>query len=93
MNKYEIMFIVKSSLESDTLNKITEDLKKTFADKKLEFKDMGQKRFAYPIKKDINGYYYLINVLATANEIEDFKHKVLINEDVIRHLIIKLDEE
>ncbi len=93
MNKYEIMFIVKSSLESDTLNKITDDLKKTFADKKLEFKDMGQKRFAYPIKKDINGYYYLINVLATANEIEDFKHKVLINEDVIRHLIIKLDEE
>jgi small subunit ribosomal protein S6 len=93
MNKYEIMFIVKSSLESDTLNKITDDLKKTFADKKLEFKDMGQKRFAYPIKKDINGYYYLINVLATANEIEDFKHKVLINEDIIRHLIIKLDEE
>ena len=93
MNKYEIMLIVKSSLESDTLNKITEDLKKTFADKKLEFKDMGQKRFAYPIKKDINGYYYLINVLATANEIENFKHKVLINEDIIRHLIIKLDEE
>lgn len=93
MNKYEIMFIVKSSLESDALNKITEDLKQTFADKKLEFKDMGQKRFAYPIKKDINGYYFLINVLATANEIEDFKHKVLVNEDVIRHLIVKLDEE
>jgi small subunit ribosomal protein S6 len=93
MNKYEIMFIVKSSLESDALKKITEELKKVFSDKKLEFKDMGQKRFAYPIKKELSGYYYLITTEATPEEVESFKHKVLINEDVIRHLIIKLDEE
>ncbi len=93
MRKYEIMFIVKSNLESESLNKITDDLKKTFKDKKLEFKDMGQKRFAYPIKKEVNGYYYLITVEATAEEIENFRHKVLVNEDIIRHLIINLDEE
>ena len=54
---------------------------------------MGQKRLSYPIKKEVNGYYYLINVEATAEEIADFRHKVLVNEDVIRHLIINLDEE
>ncbi len=94
MSKYEIIFIVKSSLESETLNKITEELKKTFKnEQKLEFKDMGQKRLSYPIKKEVNGYYYLMNVEATADEIADFRHKVLVNENVIRHLIINLDEE
>lgn len=93
MNKYEIMFIVKSSLESDSLKKSAEDLKNTFADKKLEFKDMGQKRFAYPIKKEVSGYYFLIYTEATSEEIETFRHKALVNEDVLRHLIIKSDEE
>ncbi|HOP65615.1 MAG TPA: 30S ribosomal protein S6 [Bacilli bacterium] len=93
MNKYEIMFIVKSGLESETLKNVTEELKNTFKSKELEFKDMGQKKLAYPIKKEVTGYYYLITTEATPKEIDNFRHKVLINENVIRHLIINLNEE
>ena len=58
MNKYEIMFIVKATIESEQVSKTAETFKKLVTDMKskvLDFKELGQKKFAYPIKKEING--------------------------------------
>lgn len=94
MSKYEIMFIVKTSTESDKVTQTTDELKRVFKkDKIVEFKDMGQRKLAYPINKDLSGFYYVLTVEATVKEINEFKHKVSINESVLRHLIIKLDKE
>ncbi len=94
MSKYEIMFIVKTSTESDKVTQTTDELKRVFKkDKIVEFKDMGQRKLAYPINKDLSGFYYVLTVEAVVKEINEFKHKVSINENVLRHLIIKLDKE
>lgn len=94
MNKYEIMFIVKTNIESEKVTQTIDELKRVFKkDKIIEFKDMGQKKLAYPIKKELSGFYYVLAVESTVKEVEEFKHKVSINENILRHLIIKLDEE
>ena len=96
MNKYEIIFIVKSTIESDAVNKTVSELTKTITDNKskvLETKELGQKQLAYPIKKEVTGYYFVLQVQANTVAINEFEHKALINENVIRHMIIKLDEE
>ena len=96
MNNYEIMFIVKATLESAVVDKCAAELKSIISDKKgkvLEFKALGEKKFAYPIKKEINGYYFLMQVSAPAEAIAEFDRKALINENILRHLVIKLDEE
>lgn len=96
MNKYEIMFIVKSTLEEGNIKNITDDLQKIFTSnnsKVIDFKNMGVKKFAYPIQKEINGNYFLMHVSASAEIIGEFKRRISINEDVLRHLIIKLDKE
>ena len=96
MNNYEIMFIVKATLESDVVDKTAESLKSIITDKKgkvSEFKALGEKKFAYPIKKEINGYYFLMIVNAPSEAIAEFDRKALINENILRHLVIKLDEE
>jgi small subunit ribosomal protein S6 len=96
MNKYEIIFIVKSTIESDAVNKTVSELTKTITDNKskvLETKELGQKQLAYPIKKEVTGYYFVLQVEANTVAINEFEHKALINENVIRHMIIKLDEE
>jgi len=94
MNKYEIMFIVKTSTESDKITQTTDELKRVFKkDKIVEFKDMGQRKLTYPINKELSGFYYVLTVEAVVKEINEFKHKVSINENVLRHLIIKLDKE
>ena len=54
---------------------------------------MGQKKLAYEIKKVSNGYYYLLNVEAPVDAINEFDRKARLDENVLRHLIIKLDEE
>ena len=96
MNKYEIMFIVKATMEEDKIKKVSEDLQKllnTKTSKVIEFKEMGRKKLAYPIKKEISGYYYVMTVEADKESIHEFDRKVSINENVLRHLIIKVEGE
>ena len=54
---------------------------------------MGRKKLAYPIKKEISGYYYVMTVEADKESIHEFDRKVSINENVLRHLIIKVEGE
>jgi len=96
MNKYEIMFIVKTTIEEEAVKKVIADSKKIITDLKgeiLEEKDMGQRKLAYPINKEINGFYYVMQVNANGEIVAEFDRKSKINENIIRHLVIKLDEE
>ena len=54
---------------------------------------MGQKKLAYPIKKEVSGYYFVMTMTANKDAIKEIDRKASIDENVIRHLIIKLDEE
>ena len=95
MNKYEIMFILKSN-EEEAIKSEVSNLKAIITDMNGEItneKEMGNRKLAYPIKKELNGYYYVINVNANNDAIAEFVRKAKINENVIRHLIIRLDEE
>ncbi len=96
MNKYEIMFIVKTTIEEDAIKKTVSDFKSIITDLKgeiLEEKEMGQRKLAYPINKEVNGFYYVMVVNANGEIVSEFDRKAKINENIIRHLIIKLDEE
>ena len=96
MTKYEIMFIVKATMEEDAIKKTSEEVQKLInikPSKVIEFKEMGRKKLAYPINKEVSGYYFVMTVEATHDTIKEFDRKVSINENVLRHLIIKLEGE
>lgn len=96
MKKYEVMFIVKSTQESDEIKATAEFMKSIITDNKgkvVEFNELGEKKLAYPIKKEINGYYYVMVVEADNNAISELNRKAAINENILRHLTIRLDEE
>ena len=95
MNKYEIMFILKSNEEEAIKSQVSE-LKAIITDMKGEItneKEMGNRKLAYPIKKELNGYYYVMQVEASHEAISEFDRKALINETILRHLVIRIDEE
>ena len=95
MNKYEIMFILKSNEEEAIKNQVSE-FKAIITDMKGEIeseKEMGNRKLAYPIKKELNGYYYVMTVNANNDAVAEFDRKARISENVIRHLVIRLDEE
>lgn len=96
MNKYEIMFIVKTTIDEATVKSTSSSLKSIITDmngKITEEKDMGRRDLAYPINKEISGFYYVFNCQAAPEAITEFDRKAGLNENIIRHLIIKLDEE
>ena len=96
MTNYEIMFIVKATMESDKIKKTIDNMKKIVTDGKgkiVETKEMGERKLAYPIKKELTGYYYVLKVEANNEIVSEFDRRALIDETVLRHLIIKLDEE
>ena len=93
--KYEIMFIVRPDLEEDTIKEIFKKFETVLADngaKILSSKEMGQKELAYEIKKHKSGYYFLINVESDSKAIDEFDRLALISEEIIRHMVIKLDK-
>lgn len=96
MRKYEIMFIVRPDLEEKAIKETSENMKKIFTDmgvKTIEVKDMGQRELAYEVKKYKTGYYFLITLeTENAGSIKEFDRLALISEDVIRHLIVKVEE-
>ena len=95
MRKYEIMFIVKPTLEEAAIKKIATEVEaiiKKATGKVIETKDMGQKDLAYEIQKHKRGYYFLLNVEGNAEVIEAFNHFSNVSEDIIRSLVVKIED-
>lgn len=96
MKKYEIMFIVRPDIEEADIKKTAEDMVKVLEKdgaQNVTLKDMGQKELAYEVKKYKTGYYYLINLESNdCKATKEFDRLALISDNIIRHLIIKVDE-
>ena len=92
MNKYEIMFIVKVDVSEEDEKNTVKTFEKVLTDmgaKITNSKDLGQKKLAYEIKKQVRGYYHLLNVECDSKAVKEFDRKALIDEKILRHLIIK----
>lgn len=96
MRKYEIMFIVKPTLSEDEIKKVAKNFETILTSNDAtvtNFKDMGQKELAYEIKDFKNGYYFLINLESNDDKaIKEFDRLALISNDIVRHLITKLED-
>ena len=96
MKNYEIMFIVRPTLGEDEIKKVIENFGKILTDngaKIVDKKDMGQRELAYEIKKFKSGYYYLYEIEAADDKaIKEFDRLALISNDIVRHLITKIEK-
>ncbi len=93
MKNYEISFIVRPDLEKDAVEKLAKSYEKVLVNQKakvLSSKELGQRELAYTIKNQKTGYYYLINVEANDAAINEFDRLATLDENVLRHIIIKL---
>ena len=95
MNKYEIMFIVRPDVDEDTRKKTVKSLEKALSDNKATItlsKELGQKEFAYEIKKFKSGYYYLYNVESSGDAAVKEFDRVAIDENIVRHLVLNIEK-
>ena len=96
MRNYEIMFIVRPDVEETVVKNTVKSLEKVLTDRRAKItltKELGQKEFAYEIKKFKSGFYFLYNIEANNDEaIKEFDRVARIDENVVRHLVLNLDK-
>ena len=96
MKNYEIMFIIRPTLGEDEVKKVVKDFSeiiKKNGGKVTKEENMGQREFAYEIKDFKSGYYFVFEVEANDDKaIKEFDRLALINNDIVRHLITKVEK-
>ena len=93
MKNYEISFIVRPDLEKEAVDKIAKEFENVLVKNGaniLSSKEIGQKELAYTIKNQKTGYYFLINIESDNKAIDEFNRLAVIDENILRHIIIKL---
>ena len=89
MKKYEVMFIINSTIEEEAKTALVEMAKEVIAaDGEVTKVDLlGNKKLAYPIEKRNDGYYVLITFKAGKDLPKELDRRFRISENIMRHLI------
>ncbi len=96
MRKYEIMYILDASLEEATRQEVIDTLHNIIIndggtiDKVDEW---GVREFAYRIEDMTKGYYVVVEFTADNEALNELDRICRINQNVIRHLIVNLEEK
>ncbi|OGH28110.1 MAG: 30S ribosomal protein S6 [Candidatus Levybacteria bacterium RIFCSPHIGHO2_12_FULL_39_9] len=90
MRLYELILIVNASLTEPLRKKIITSIKALLKDLKfVKENEMGQKTLAYKIKREANGFYFDFT-LEGENIPANFEKKLLENDNILRHLLLRV---
>lgn len=94
MRKYENVFIIKPEVDEAGVATIIAKFKAIIeANGEMESVDeWGKRRLAYEIQDYTEGYYVLFNFKAGDGVPKELDRVFRITEDVIRHMVIRVDE-
>lgn len=95
-SKYEALYIIKPDIDEATKKEVVnyfDDILTSNGATITESKDWQKRRFAYEIKKYREGIYHLIQFEAdNADGINEFDRLAKINDNILRHLITKIED-
>lgn len=93
MNKYEVAVVISSTLSEEERAAVLEQVKgyiTKYEGVVTDVDEWGKRKLAYEIRKQPEGYYYFIKVDAEpAMAVELEKNLRLMNETVLRYLIVR----
>ncbi|MDD4532605.1 MAG: 30S ribosomal protein S6 [Bacilli bacterium] len=91
LKKYEIMYILKPELDAEGVKAESASLQKIIVDnggKVIDVNEWGLRTLAYPIKKEVKGYYFVLKVeIAEQATLDEFNRLTRVNSNVLRYLI------
>lgn len=96
MRDYELIYIVHPEVDQEGLAAVTEDVKALIeanGGAVRQVKPWGLRRLAYPIQKVREGHYVYMEIGLEPEGVAEVERGLKLREQVIRHLIVRLDEE
>ncbi|MBU0996981.1 MAG: 30S ribosomal protein S6 [Firmicutes bacterium] len=96
MRKYEVMYIIRPTLEMEAKKALIAELNTILTTRGTEtvsVNEWGTRDLAYEINDFKKGYYVVLTFLATPEATFELDRVMKIKEDVIRHMIISREEK
>ena len=96
LRDYELIVIAVPQLEEAALATLTQRIAGWIAAANgtgTNTNVWGRRALAYAINKQTDGIYIQFNFQLASNETRDLERNLRLDEQVIRHLVIRLDEE
>lgn len=94
MNKYELVVVVKPTLEDEAIKaefeKVNELITK-FGGTIDNIDNWGKRRLAYEIEKHTDGIYNIVSFSAPGTTPIEIENRIRIMENVLRYLVIRVD--
>lgn len=93
---YEIMFIVDPTLSDTDVENVQERLRELAVSRGAEVTSLAvweRRRLAYPIKGRRDGIYLLAEIKTEAPVVKELDEQLSVTESVLRHMIIRKDED
>ena len=94
MNKYESVVIINPNLEAESIKALVNkfsDLINTDG-KVVSVEELGNKKLAYEIKKQKEGYYIIFKFEANPALISELERNYRITDAVMKDIVIKEEE-
>ena len=92
MNEYELMYVLHPRLTEEEINEAIDRISAqvTGSDGEILSVDRwGRRRLAYPIDRNLEGFYVLSTFKAPAEACGPIEAQLNLSEDVLRHLLIR----
>ena len=94
MRRYELMLVLRPDVPDDRsqalIDRTTRQIT-TAGGQIVKVSPWGRRRLAYPIDRYREGSYHIVIFEAPAEAIAELEHGLLITEEVLRHLVTKIE--
>ena len=93
MNKYETVMIINPNITDAERRKVINKIANYIKDNGtiIFVDDMGIRRLAYQIKKQSEGYYYVIKFECNAKAITGLERTYRLTDEVLKFIVIRED--
>ena len=95
MRDYELMVVLSPELDEAGVTTETERVTTMVTSRGGEVVDVqpwGRRRLAYPIEKHRDGFYAVAKLKIEPEATAPLERSLSLNESVIRHLLVRMDE-
>ncbi len=89
MRTYELVLVVSPTLTEEKRKKLLETVKSFLSSVKIAKEEAwGSKALAYPIKRQLTGFYYDFQLEGDTFP-ADFEKRLVNMEEILRHLVVR----
>ena len=95
MRQYEVMYVLRPDLEEEKVKSNVarySEVVTNYGGEISKLQEMGKRRLAYEVNGFNDGYYVIVNFQAEPQASKEVERVLKISDDVIKHMVIKLDD-